>query len=389
MMEFPIFQSTESLLTIILLMVAVSFWLQSFKGFKYVGPALTIILMGMALVNLHIVPGYQDVYGVIITYCVPMSISIYLLNINLKELTKLSGKALVALVSAVFSVCLVATVFGVIFGNKMFEGWKIAGMFVGTYTGGSGNLTAIAVGLEAANETIAAANAADYVIGMPTLFLMFAAPALFQNVKFLKKFWPFHLSDEERTGDVDQPALMEEEKWSIKDIAWLLAISMLIVTVATKLSAFFPSSFASAGRILLISTLSILAAQIPFVGRLKGNMNLGLFFGMMYLCIIGFSVDLASFFGSTMIITVFCFCVIVGSIVLHLTLSRLFKVPYEYVILGITGAIADGTTASLVASSAKWNKLVSVGLLMGVVGGVCGNYVGIMVAYLIKMIIGA
>ena len=388
-MQFPIFQSTDAMLTVILMMVAFSLWVQKFKLFKYVGPALTVIILGMILVNLHIVPGAQDVYGVVITYCVPMSISIYLLNVNLKELAKLSGKALVALLSAVFSVCLMATLFGAVFGGKMFEGWKIAGMFVGTYTGGSGNLTAIAVGLDAANDTIAAANAADYVIGMPTMFLMFAAPALFQNVKFLKKVWPYELEEKDRVGEGDHPVLMGDEKWSIKDIAWLLAISVLIVTVATKLSAFLPSDFASAGRVLLISTFSIIAAQIPFVGRLRGNINLGLFFGLMYLAIIGFSVDLASFFGSTVIITVFCFCVIIGSILLHLLISRLCKVPYEYVILGITGAIADGTTASLVASSAKWNRLISVGLLMGVVGGVCGNYLGILVAYVIRAIIGA
>ena len=190
-----------------------------------------------------------------------MSISIYLLNINLKELAKLSGKALVALVCAVFSVCLVATAFGVVFGSRMFEGWKIAGMFVGTYTGGSANLTAIAVGLNAANETIAAANAADYVIGMPTLFLMFAAPALFQNVKFLKQFWPYHLSDEERIGDNEEPVLMAEQKWSIQDIACLLAVSVTVATISTKLASFLPPDFASAGRILLISTISIAAAQ--------------------------------------------------------------------------------------------------------------------------------
>lgn len=106
-MQFPIFQTTDELLTVILVMVAFSLWVQRFRVFKYVGPALTVILLGLALVNLNIVPGYQDVYGVVITYCVPMSISIYLLNINLKELAKLSGKALVALVCAVFSVCLV------------------------------------------------------------------------------------------------------------------------------------------------------------------------------------------------------------------------------------------------------------------------------------------
>mgnify|MGYP003177996546 CR=1 FL=1 len=37
-------------------------------------------------------------------------------------------------------------------------------MFVGTYTGGSSNLTAIAVGLDASKNTIASANAADYVM---------------------------------------------------------------------------------------------------------------------------------------------------------------------------------------------------------------------------------
>lgn len=103
-MRFPIFQSTDSMLTVILLIVAFALWVQKFKAFKYIGPALTVIVLGMILVNLHIVPGYQDVYGVIITYCVPMSISIYLLNVDLKELAKLSGKALAALVSAVFSV---------------------------------------------------------------------------------------------------------------------------------------------------------------------------------------------------------------------------------------------------------------------------------------------
>lgn len=79
------------MLTVILLMVAFALWVQKFKAFKYIGPALTVIVLGMILVNLHIVPGSQDVYGVIITYCVPMSISIYLLNVNLKELAKLSG----------------------------------------------------------------------------------------------------------------------------------------------------------------------------------------------------------------------------------------------------------------------------------------------------------
>lgn len=88
-------------------------------------------------------------------------------------------------------------------------------------------------------------------------------------------------------------------------------------------------------------------------------------------------------------ITLFCLCVIAGSLLLHVLITRLLKIRYEYVLLGIVGAIADGTTSSLVASGARWKSLVSVGMLMGVIGGVCGNYVGIAVAYLIRMITGA
>lgn len=48
----------------------------------------------------------------------------------------------------------------------------------------------------------------------------------------------------------------------------------------------------------------------------------------------------------------------------------------------------DGTISALVASGAKWKKLISIGLLMGIIGGVCGNYFGIGVAYLVRMVTG-
>ena len=137
--------------------------------------------------NLPIVPAYTDDYVVISTYCIPFSVSLYLLNVDLKQIMKMSKQPLISIVSAVFCVSIVAVVFGAIFGNIVEEGWKVAGMFVGTYTGGSANLTAIASGLDASASTIAAANAADYVIGMPTLVLMFAMPALLKKMEMVSE----------------------------------------------------------------------------------------------------------------------------------------------------------------------------------------------------------
>ena len=126
----------------------------------------------------------------------------------------------------------------------------------------------------------------------------------------------------------------------------------------------------------------------PAVRKLRGNFDLGLFVALLFLTTIGFAVDLKQFFGSTFYITLFCFCVIVSCIVLHLLVTRLLKVKFEYVLLSAVACISDGPTAALIASSAQWKTMITTGLLMGVLAGAMGNYLGIAVAYAIRGIIG-
>jgi len=388
-MTFPIFNTSESLLALILAVVAFAMWVQKFKLFKNVGPAMTVVIIGIILSNIRFVPGYQDVYGTIFVYCVPVATALYLMNMDLEGIRKMGKEPLIAMACAIFSVCLVSVIFGLVFAEQINEGWKVAGMFVGTYTGGSANLTAIAVGLEASQDTIAAANAADYVIGIPTMLLMFLAPALVAGSKWFQKKWPYRFPQEEYTANVGEK-LLGEGTWSIKDIATLLALAFSIVAISTKISVLiFPVSFMSAGRILLISTISLIFAQLPMVKKLRGKLNLGLFFSLMFLAIIGFMVDLRGFLGSAVTISLFCLSIIISCIVVHMVLMRLLKVKYEYMILSITAGISDGSTAALVAAGGGWENLISIGLLMGVIGAVCGNYVGIGIAYLIKALIGA
>lgn len=161
-----LFTSTPALLAIISIMIASALYLQRFKLFKSLGPALTVIILGIVLSNFKIVPVSTEIYGTIMYYAIPVAIAIMLLGVDLKSLLKMSKEPLITVVLAVFSVCFVAFLAGLIFAPKIDEGWKVAGMFVGTYTGGSSQLNAIAAGLEASSKTIAAANAADYVIGM-------------------------------------------------------------------------------------------------------------------------------------------------------------------------------------------------------------------------------
>ncbi|MCI2386970.1 DUF819 family protein [Clostridioides difficile] len=382
-----LFSNPGSILAVMTSMIALGFYLQRYKAIKSLGPALTIIIMGIILSNLKVVPVSTELYGTISTYAIPISMTIMLMSVDLKEMTKLSREPLIAIFVAVLTVSIMAFLFGLVFAEKISEGWKVAGMFVGTYTGGSANLTAIGTGLNVSRQTLAAANAADYVIGVPTLIFMFALPAILKNSKKFKKLWPYHVEESE-LEDCQNEEFMESKEWSIKDIAWMLAIGFVVTEVSTILAGYFNSSFSSAARILLVTTISIIIAQLKPVKKLKGNLDLGLFVALFFLCTIGFSVDIKEFLGSTFTITLYCFSIIFASFVFNLGITRLLKIKYQYVILSIVGAIADGPTSALVAASAKWNSLVSVAVVMGVIGGVLGNYAGISVAYAIKMSLG-
>ncbi len=379
---------TDGLMFVILLMVAFSLWLQRYKVFKSLGPVLTVVVFGIILSNTGIVPISHDVYGMLSTYCVPLSISICMLSMNLGELKKLNKEPVLALLSAIGSVCLVAIGLGIIFAPKIVEGWKCAGMFVGTYTGGTPNLTAIATGLDCSRETLAAANAADYVVSTPLMVFLFAAPMLMKASKRWNKLWPYQFTQNELESGDKEP-LMSDKKWSIRDIAWLLTIGFGVTFVTTALAqAIFPADFWKAGRLLLLTTVSICIAQLKPVQKLRGNLDLGLFISLTFLSTIGFAVDLKQFFGSAFMMTLYVFLMLVGCILLHLVICRLLKIKYEYVVLSMVGCIVDGPTASLTAAGANWKSLINVGLIMGVLAGAAGNYVGIAVAYAVKAICG-
>ena len=142
------------------------------------------------------------------------------------------------------------------------------------------------------------------MVGIPTLILMFATPALYKSSKWLKNLWPYEMSEPELLGDGNHEELMTSKEWSIQEIAWLLAIGFGTVWAATSISSMvFGEGFRSAGRILLITTFSIILAQVPAVRKLRGNFDLGLFIAVLFLVTIGFAVDLKQFFGSTFYIT--------------------------------------------------------------------------------------
>lgn len=213
-------------------------------------------------------------------------------------------------------------------------------------------------------------------------------PPILKASKQFNKIWPYSFTEEELAKDDGQGEFLGSKEWSIKEISSLIAIAMIIVAASTFVSQYFPDSVKGSARLILISTVSLILSRFPFIRKLRGNNDLGLFFSLLFLTVLGLTINLKGFLSSTLYITIFCALIIIFSMIFQWVVSRILKIKYQYVLLATVAAVWDGPTSALVAGGAKWKSLMSIAIIMGIMGGVCGNYLGITVAFLIKNTLG-
>ena len=159
-----------------------------------------------------------------------------------------------------------------------------------------------------------------------------------------------------------------------------------IVATSGFISGLFPSSLQSTMKIIILTTISIIVAQFKKVQDLKGTMDIGLFLSLFFLARIGLTINIMEFLKSAILSSLFCASVMFITLTVHAILCRLFKIKYQYVLVAVQSAIGSSSSSTVLAASAGWESLISVAVILGVLGGAVGNYVGIGMAYLIKFI---
>ncbi|PKP39820.1 MAG: hypothetical protein CVT98_00395, partial [Bacteroidetes bacterium HGW-Bacteroidetes-15] len=117
-----------------------------------------------------------------------LAIPLMLFSANVKQWKNLAGKTLTSLVIGLFSVVLVVIIGFFIFNNQgMKDLWKISGLLIGVYTGGTPNLASLKMMLDVDANTYILTHTYDLVVGVVYLaFLMTIGQRFFH--KFLPKF---------------------------------------------------------------------------------------------------------------------------------------------------------------------------------------------------------
>lgn len=343
---------------------------------------------GVISANDVLVNQIASVQNGIISAVIMLAIPLLLFSLDFRKWLKLAKESLLSLLLAMIS--LLASIFlgFFIYKDLIDESWKVAGLLVGVYTGGSPNLAAIGTALDVNANTFILTHTYDMVIGaVYLLFLMTVAQKLFN--KFLPSFKAKHakISAEieiEHNEDIDSFHKILS-KFGLLEVLRAFGFSSIIVAISGGLSLLVPENAQMVTAILSITTFGILFSNWSVVNRIENSFQLGMYFILVFSLVMASMGDLRNMFHiEYMHLFSFVALAVFGTMGIHVFLSYLFKIDTDTTIITITALSASPPFVPVVAGALKNKNIIISGLTVGILGYAIGNYLGLAIAYFLQ-----
>jgi uncharacterized membrane protein len=293
---------------------------------------------------------------------------------------------MVSLLIGVFSVILMVAVGYYIFADDIPEAWKVSGMLVGIYTGGTPNLAAMKTALNVEHELYIMTHTYELVFG--AIYLVFIL-SIGQKV-FLKFLPPFKKAEVDPTilnGEVEDEFGSYEGIGNRKVIWPLLGafgLSVAIVGISVLISKLFPKDFETAAIILLITTISIGFSFIPRINQIKKTFQGGMYLILIFCLVVASMADVSQLANISFSLFWYVGLAMFGSHILHAVIAKFFKIDADTVIISGSALICSPPFVPVVAGALKNKEVILSGLIIGIAGYAIGNYLGVFMAYLLK-----
>lgn len=367
------------------------FYSTKFSIINKIGIVVFCYGIGLVMGNIQIIPesilGTQsDVMGVTILLGIPL----VLFSENVVKWAKMAKTTFISLLLGVVSVVVLVFVGYYIFRNSIPEIWKISGMMIGVYTGGTPNLAAIARALAVDEELYILTHTAELVIGaLVLLFLITGAKPLFG--KFLRPYKEGGKSKEHPKLDVADFESYEGffKRENFIGILKAFAVALIIFGIGYGSTFLFEGDAKDTAAVLSVTTLGIAASLVPAINRIKSSFQLGMYFIYVFCIIVASKADLIALFNVENIqlmvnLLLYIALVIVGSLILHAILSWIFRINVDDYIITSTALSNSPPFVPVVAAAIRNKEVVVPGMIIGVIGYAIGNYLGVAIAYLLK-----
>lgn len=363
--------------------IALSEWLVRTTLLRHLGTALLVIVITAATANLGLIPTGTEplaLYEGILGDVALVSIFLLLMRVSLKDVRQAGAPMLgLFLLGSLGTLAGVLVGLWVVDGSSAFGEWHapLGGMFVATYTGGSLNFNALAVHYKVAGEG-AFYTGAVAVDSIMTSIWMVATIAIPRGLAALRPGGTRGGPPQKARAALDG---VEEDTEAIHplDLALLLSLG----AGALWISRLAAGALAEAGMripaVILLTTLALVIAQVPFVARLRGARTLGMLGVYLFLAVIGAYCDLGALSriggqGATMFLFVTITVIVHGLIIFGGAAT--LRLDRDMAAVASQANIGGGTSALALARSLGRGDLVLPAILVGSVGTAIGTYLG-------------
>lgn len=392
-------ESTWGLWAVLAVCAVTAIWLeQRYKWAGKVTGCILALLFALILSNLNIIPTDAPVYDAVWGYVVPLAVPMLLFRADIRKIWKDSGRLLL-----IYLISAAGTVLGGFVAYFALKHWipqlnDITPMFVGTYTGGSVNFVAMSQSFHVPGATVSAALVADNLLMALYFFVLIGLPSL----RMMRKVFRTPLIDalEGENHNLEKNETLASKYWgskeiSLLDIAATVAIAFVIVAISkwiaggVKASVADKSGFLQAiglffgNDYLIITTITMVVATVfhKQLSKLNGSQEIGTFLIYLFFAVIGAPASLKMIFKESPLLLVFAFIIVFVNMIVSLIGGKLFNFTLEETLIASNANVGGPTTAAAMAVSKGWTELIVPALLVGTLGYVLGNYLGLFVGF--------
>lgn len=343
---------------------------------------------------------FESIQKLIMNISVPLAIPLMLFNCDFKLWTRALPKTILALVGGIIAIT-VAVISGFfIFRNTgVNDITNVSAMMTGIYTGGTMNFNALGAALGVDPTTITLVLTFQMLITFPLIMFITGG-----GYRLFRKILPFpdestsisKLGSNIEDHGIENYGMMLNKKVFPKTMLGLL-LSIGFLAVGAGLSLLFYNlgivgdQETGTGKlnelviILTITTLSIIASFSKKIRELPKTFELGMIF------ILIFSIAVASQFNpysidmSAISLGLFVLYIMLVSVIIHIIFCRFSKINGDLYTVAQVGLFCSPPFIPPVVGAMGNKKVLISGIVIGLIGYAIGTYMGVGIAYLLKL----
>lgn len=372
------FESPAAVMAVLAGVAAFFFWLETttkWKFFNFIPPLLFIYSTPVLLSNTGVLPAKSPAYDVLNQFGLPVFITLLLLSVDVGAAVRIMGKGVFVMLMGTAGVVIGAPIgYFVVHRWLPPEAWKGFGALAGSWIGGTGNMAAVAGGLQTPPDAFGLAVLADNVIYVIWL------PILLGSKAFAERFNRWMRVSEDRVAKMEAAAEAEagarkEQPVVMRDFLYLAALALAATAISAWLAPLLPVIepilSTSTWRVLIVTTIGIGLSFTP-AKTIPRSHEVAMAIVYIFVAGMGARASLAGLADAPAFLLGALIWIFVHGL-FCLAGAWLFRVDVHSAAIASAANIGGAASAPVVAAYHR-ESLVPASILMALIGYAIGNY---------------